>query len=62
MQFDTIRKDRSLPKTSGECPECKDTGMVREKDGTIHTCWKCLESGRLDAHTRNLPDNKGLRL
>jgi len=38
------------------CPECHNTGIVKEKNGTIHTCWKCLEAGRLDAHSKHLPD------
>jgi len=41
-----------------ECPDCHGTGMVVEKNGTVHTCWKCLESGRLDVHTKDLPDLK----
>ena len=61
MQFDTIRRN-SLPKTSDECPDCKGTGIVREENGSVHTCWKCLESGRLDVHSKNLPDNKIIRL
>ena len=51
-----------LPKKSDECPDCHDTGIVREKNGNVHTCWKCLESGKLDAHSKNLPDNKDIKL
>jgi len=40
------------------CPDCKNTGMIKEKDGTCHTCWKCLAEGRLDCHSENLPDTK----
>ena len=39
------------------CPKCHGTGIVKEPDGTIHTCWKCLEEGKLDCHTKNLPDH-----
>ena len=39
------------------CPECKNTGIVKEKNGGVHTCWKCLEEGRLDAHSKKLPDS-----
>ena len=75
MQFDTIkREDRpnyedirpderpSLPKTSQECPDCKDKGIVKEKDGSVHTCWKCLQNGRLDVHSKNLPNNREVKL
>ena len=54
--------ERSLPKTSQECPECKDTGIIKEKNGSIHTCWTCLEKGRLDVHSKNLPNNKEIKL
>lgn len=39
------------------CEKCKDTGMVKDADGTAHTCWDCLMNGRLDAHSKKLPDN-----
>ncbi len=41
-----------------KCPKCKGTGMVKEKDGTVHVCWDCLKEGRLDVHSKNLPDHK----
>ena len=42
---------------SFQCTECQDTGTVKEKNGTIHTCWTCLSEGRLDAHSKKLPDS-----
>jgi len=36
------------------CPKCNNTGQVREKDGTIHICFACLASGRLDQHDKKL--------
>ena len=52
------------------CPECthewsaeveseKAAGkkIVKDKDGTSHTCWDCLAAGRLDNHSRNIPDS-----
>ncbi|MEK6890986.1 MAG: hypothetical protein AABX03_02515 [Nanoarchaeota archaeon] len=39
------------------CGECKDTFVVKEKNGTVHTCWTCLQEGRLDAHSKKLPDS-----
>ena len=41
-----------------KCPKCKGTGMVKEKDGTVHVCWDCLKAGRLDVHSKSLPDHK----
>jgi DnaJ-class molecular chaperone len=40
------------------CPKCNGTGMVKEKDGSIHTCWDCLQKGQLDVHSDNVPDSK----
>jgi hypothetical protein len=58
-----VRTDgRTLPKTSNECPDCKDKGIVKEPNGSVHTCWKCLESGRLDVHSKNLPKNDEVKL
>jgi len=39
------------------CQDCKNTGIVRDDDGSVHTCWKCLQEGRLDAHSKDLPDS-----
>ncbi|MEA3329241.1 MAG: hypothetical protein U9Q06_00675 [Nanoarchaeota archaeon] len=39
------------------CPECKNTGIVKEPNGEVHTCWKCLQEGRLDCHSEKLPDS-----
>jgi len=40
------------------CPKCHGTGVVREKNGQIHTCWDCLEKGRLSVHSDKVPDSK----
>jgi len=45
-------------KSEEVCPDCKGTGRVREKNGLIHTCWKCLNEGRLDVHSKKIPDTK----
>ena len=42
------------------CEECKNTGRVMEKDGTIHPCYKCLAKGKMDQHSTNLKDAKDL--
>lgn len=41
-----------------KCPKCNNTGIVKEKTGTIHVCFDCLQKGRLDVHTKNVPDSK----
>jgi hypothetical protein len=43
------------------CPKCRGTGRVQEKDGSIHTCFDCLQKGELDQHSKNLKDS-GIRL
>jgi hypothetical protein len=43
------------------CPKCKNTGKIMEKDGTIHCCFDCLQSGRLDNHDKVIKDY-GIRL
>ena len=40
------------------CEKCKDTGIVKEKDNSVHVCYDCLSAGRLDVHSKNLPDSK----
>lgn len=40
------------------CSKCHGTGKVKDKDGSIHTCWDCLQNGRLDIHSNNVPDSK----
>jgi len=46
------------------CPKCKNTGQIKEKDGTIHICFDCLASGRLDQHDKKIRDASdfGIRL
>ena len=41
-----------------KCERCKDTGIVKEKDGSCHTCWECMQAGRLNQHSDKLPDSK----
>jgi len=41
-----------------ECPKCHGTGMVREENGTMHTCWDCLQNGKLNVHSEKVPDSK----
>lgn len=39
------------------CPKCKGTGIVKEEDGSVHTCWDCLESGEMDQHSKDIKDS-----
>ncbi|MBI2045508.1 hypothetical protein HYT23_05610 [Candidatus Pacearchaeota archaeon] len=34
------------------CPKCRGTGRVREADGSIHTCFDCLQKGEMDQHDK----------
>ena len=36
------------------CEQCKGTLRVRDKDGTIHVCYKCLSDGKMDQHNKNV--------
>lgn len=40
-----------------ECEKCHGAGFIREKDGSVHTCWDCLASGRLDNHSKIVKDS-----
>lgn len=40
------------------CVKCKGTGIVKEKNGSVHVCWDCLQCGKLDVHSKNVPDSK----
>jgi len=44
------------------CPKCNNTGKVKERDGTIHICFDCLNAGRLDQHDKNLKSAEELRI
>lgn len=39
------------------CKKCHGTGIVKEGNGAIHTCWDCMQEGKLDQHSEKLPDN-----
>jgi hypothetical protein len=40
------------------CFKCNNTGVVKEKDGSVHTCWDCLQKGQLDVHSDKVPESK----
>ncbi len=39
------------------CEKCKGTGIVKDPNGTCHTCWKCLAEGKLDNHSKIVKDS-----
>lgn len=41
-----------------KCQKCQDTGIIKEPNGTCHVCYDCLIEGRLDQHSKNVPDSK----
>lgn len=43
------------------CEKCKGTRIIKDKDGTIHTCFDCLESGEMDQHSKN-PKDSGIKI
>jgi len=43
-----------------DCNKCKGTRRIREQDGTIHICFDCLQSGRLDQHDIKLKSAQDL--
>jgi hypothetical protein len=51
-------------KGNPKCEKCKGEGTIREKDGTIHICYKCLQDGSMDQHEKKIRDAKdfGLRM
>lgn len=40
------------------CQKCHGTGMVKEKNGEVHTCFDCLQSGDMDQHSKEIKDSK----
>jgi hypothetical protein len=36
--------------TGKNCPKCHGTGRVKEKDGTIHICFDCLNADVFEQH------------
>lgn len=47
--------------TNKNCPKCHGTGIVKESDGSIHTCFDCLAKGELNQHSKEIRDT-GLRI
>jgi len=43
-----------------DCPKCKGERRIREKDGSIHICFDCLQAGRLDQHDKKMKSAQDL--
>jgi ribosomal protein L37AE/L43A len=43
-----------------KCPKCNNTGIVKEKDGTIHTCYDCLQKDMFEQHGK--PKDTGIKI
>lgn len=43
------------------CLKCHGTGIVKESDGSVHTCFECLRKGNMDQHGKNMKDS-GIKL
>ncbi len=41
-----------------DCPKCHGSGIVKEPSGTVHTCWDCLQGGKMEVHSDTIPDSK----
>ncbi|MCS7134548.1 MAG: hypothetical protein NZ889_01675 [Candidatus Pacearchaeota archaeon] len=41
-----------------KCAKCRGTGIVKEKDGSVHVCYDCLLEGRLNQHSKDLKETK----
>jgi len=44
--------------TNKNCPKCHGTGMVKEADGSVHTCWECYGKGAMDQHSKEIKESK----
>ncbi len=43
------------------CPKCKGTHIVKDKDGTIHTCFDCLNNDSEEFDQHGKPRDTGIR-
>ena len=44
------------------CEKCHGTGVVKEADGSVHTCWICLAAGRMDTHSKKVDEFKQIKV
>jgi len=41
------------------CEKCRGTGIVKEKNGSVHVCFDCLENDVFEQHGN--PKDTGIR-
>lgn len=42
------------------CPKCKGQGIIKEKDGTVHICYDCLNNDKFNQHGN--PRDSGIKI
>jgi len=45
-----------------DCPKCRGERIIKEKNGTVHICYECLLSGKMDQHDKNPKTAEELRI
>jgi len=46
---------------SSVCEKCHGAGIIKDKDGTVHTCFDCLQnSEKFEQHGK--PKDSGIRI
>jgi DnaJ-class molecular chaperone len=43
---------------SDVCPKCHGLGRIIKADGSVNTCFDCLQNGKFEVHEKDLKDNK----
>ncbi|MBR9705121.1 hypothetical protein GOV12_06940 [Candidatus Pacearchaeota archaeon] len=44
-----------------KCEKCNDTGIVKDKDGSVHTCFDCLNNNKEMFEQHGNPKDSGIR-
>jgi len=39
------------------CSKCHGKGYVKEANGSVHTCFDCLNDGSMDQHNENIKES-----
>lgn len=45
-----------------DCPKCKGEGKYKTKDGTMTTCFDCLQAGAMDQHGDKVKEAKDFNI
>ena len=41
---------------SDVCPKCHGQGRIMRADGSVTTCFDCLQNGKFEVHEKDLKD------